>query len=493
MNGDRFRPDALEALFAPLEELARGLWLPAITAVASWLPARLAGVAALREALFEGRLPADRLAGWLPSHVADPMAASLRELDLPRYCRAQDEVTEQVVRSLLWHLNRIPDHRDRHGDTEAEAARRAATEFAADWDATTSDFDEVLRVFEELGDLAQFARWQAVRGLLRSGQWQELVRIRDLLGGLDELRRLIRSLGRSRAVEEWGASVVEVQERRERVRELVSRQQWLRLPHVPCETHGLKRSADIARMLPAESALLGHPRLRLLWHARRTERNLLCYDDEDSSVETVLAEADTWRPRLVPAPGQRLEAGPIIVCVDTSGSMQGAPENVAKAVVLEAMRTARRQGRACHVVAFGGPGELLEHTLDLDADGLERLLGFIGQSFGGGTDIAEAIERAVRCLAEHGWCRADLVIASDGEFGVTREVAELLRRVRAEQGLRVQGILIGDRETIGLLEVCDDIFWLRDWRRYGSQAEVPASPVHSRSLTAMYFPNALRG
>jgi hypothetical protein len=34
----------------------------------------------------------------------------------------------------------------------------------------------------------------------------------------------------------------------------------------------------------------------------------------------------------------------------------------------------------------------------------------------------------------------------------------------------VHGILIGDRETIGLLEVCDAIHWVRDWRRYASDA-----------------------
>ncbi len=38
--------------------------------------------------------------------------------------------------------------------------------------------------------------------------------------------------------------------------------------------------------------------------------------------------------------------GPIIVCLDTSGSMQGPPETVAKALVLETMRGAHRQNRA---------------------------------------------------------------------------------------------------------------------------------------------------
>ena len=65
----------------------------------------------------------------------------------------------------------------------------------------------------------------------------------------------------------------------------------------------------------------------------------------------------------------------------------------------------------------------------------------------------------------------------------------------ARFGLRVQGVLVGDRETMGLLEVCDHIHWVRDWRRYAGAAEGGDgrgySPVHSKSLTALYFPNAL--
>jgi uncharacterized protein with von Willebrand factor type A (vWA) domain len=46
------------------------------------------------------------------------------------------------------------------------------------------------------------------------------------------------------------------------------------------------------------------------------------------------------------------ELGPIIVCLDTSGSMVGAREVVAKAVVLECMRGAHNQGRQLLAYAF---------------------------------------------------------------------------------------------------------------------------------------------
>jgi len=76
-----------------------------------------------------------------------------------------------------------------------------------------------------------------------------------------------------------------------------------------------------------------------------------------------------------------------------------------------------------------------------------------------------------------------------------------LDAARQQLGLRVQGVLVGDRETMGLLEVCDAIHWVRDWRRFADEAERGEgrgplggfSPVHSKSLTALYFPNALSG
>jgi uncharacterized protein with von Willebrand factor type A (vWA) domain len=187
----------------------------------------------------------------------------------------------------------------------------------------------------------------------------------------------------------------------------------------------------------------------------------------------------------------------MLLCLDTSGSMRGAPENVAKACVLQALRTAHRSGRACRLLAFGGAGELLEQELALTPDGLDNLLGVMDQSFDGGTDVQTPLERAI-ALVQQGddLALADILIVSDGEFGVTPATLDALRSSKKSRGLWVHGILIGDRETIGLLEVCDQIHWVRGWRRYatasGDAYADGFSPVHSRSLTAMYFPNAIR-
>lgn len=61
--------------------------------------------------------------------------------------------------------------------------------------------------------------------------------------------------------------------------------------------------------------------------------------------------------------------GPILLCVDTSGSMRGARETVAKALALECMRAAKEQERDCFVFAFAGPAEVRWPRLHASAPG----------------------------------------------------------------------------------------------------------------------------
>ncbi|MBV2264995.1 MAG: VWA domain-containing protein [Thauera sp.] len=507
--------------------MPRALWLGGMTHSGGELDGRLAALEAWRSALLAGSLPQASPA-WPEPPLQEVVRTVFGRLELPAYCADRAELVDNVLQGLLFHLDLIVDYRDR-GDTEAEARTRAVESFAADWAERCGEIDELVGAFGDLGDLLKNTRWDALRGLLRSTEWREVMRIRALIERLPELVRILRALGRVRPTDEVAETSQALQTVDERTEAQRSVSRRVRVPDLPGETRGVQRSGRIARMLPAEAMLLDHPRLRLVWHARRAERTLLAYQDDDHLQEACLRPAPVLRPRQRPAPAPRLERGPILVCVDTSGSMQGGAEAVAKAVVLEAVRCAHAQRRACRVYAFGGPDEVVEMELGVDVDGVGRLARFLGQGFGGGTDICGPLERAIARLDESAWAFADLLIASDGEFGATPALAARVEAARRERGLRVQGILIGDRETIGLLELADDIHWVRDWRRYGCDAAKPGggergeadaddlgggdagerfrqgsatgvavgaadggSPVHSSHLTADYFPGALR-
>jgi uncharacterized protein with von Willebrand factor type A (vWA) domain len=383
------------------------------------------------------------------------------------------------------------DFQDR-GDSEPEAVARMLDEFGADWRERCGVMHELTESFGECDDLFKNANWDLLQGTLKSEAWQEVVHTPRLIERLPELAALIRGLGRMRPSERREEALSRETEVLEEASAPRAEDRVTPVPELPGETCGVYCSGRIARMLPVETLLLTNRRLRrlrLVWHARHAERTLLSYEDNDRLQEVVHRQQPTLRPSLQRRPERRLEMGPLLICVDTSGSMRGGAEAVAKAIVLEAARTACRQKRSCHVFCFGGPDEIVELELSLDAEGIERLTQFLGQSFRGGTEICGPLKRAIERLGDAQWQLADLLIASDGEFGATREVAASVERAKVERGLRVQGVLIGDRETIGFLEVADDIYWLRDWGHFGGSAV--DSPVHSKSLTATYFPGAL--
>lgn len=479
-----FVPHALEAPLAPLDALPRTLWLGGIVNSVGRLPVRLAWLAELRTALQAGQLQRRR---WPTGRVIAAFGRAMEELELAGLCEGREAVADQVVGSLLFHTDRIVDYLDQ-GDEDAAIAR-AVQAFRADWQERSGEIEALTWVFGDAGDALEHERWDATRGLLRSTGWREMLRIRRLLEALPELARLIRRLGRDRRSDETDdASHVQVEVLTQDV-EPACRTRKVRVPGMPGRTDSVVRSGHIARMLAAEAMLLPHPRLRMVWFARHAERILMTYEDDDVLEQPVAVETPVVRPRAARRPGRRLERGPILVCIDTSGSMRGAAEDVAKACVLEAMRAAHACGRACHAFAFGGPGEIVEQALPVNAAGIEAAIELLTRSFHGGTEVSDVLDRAIARAHEQAWRFADLLIATDGEFGPAKDAVGRLRAAKAELGLRVQGILIGDRETIGMLETCDDIFWVRDWRRFGQGGP---SPVHSKSLTAEYFPGALR-
>ena len=484
--------DAHEARLAALDVLPRTLWLGGLTNAQGSLEPRLRCLVALRVALVEGRVPLPADWSWPSQDIAGALCETLAALDLAAYCTARQELADTVVQSVLFHLDFIVDYQDR-GAGRARAVRMALDAFAADWQTRRGQMDELIDVFGKLPDDGKNARWDLIPGLLQSEGWREVVRIRRLLERLPELAQCIRRLGRARRAEEQDDASQDCVTVMEAAVARRPENRAIRVPDMPGETRGIHRADRIARMLPAEAVLLGHPRLRLVWHARRAERTLLCYEDDDHMQEVRHVEAPVLQPRPDPQPDRRLEMGPLLVCVDTSGSMQGGAGLVAKAVVLEAVRTAHEQGRACHVFAFGGPDEVVDLEIAVDADGIDNLIRFLGQAFRGGTDICGPLEKAIARLEDDRWQLADLLIASDGEFGATPALVARLDAAKSGLGLRVQGVLIGDRETIGFLELADDIHPVRDWRRYGDERSATGdSPVHSHRLTAMYFPGALR-
>ena len=478
-----------EQRVAAMDALPRPMWLGALSNALGHIEPRLGSLATLWQELIAGVGTDAASLTWPAPTIARALLDAMQSLELPRLCTNQPELAQAVLMSALVQLDLIVDYRDR-GASEEAAVAMAIAAFHADWSQRCGEIDELIDVLGLWPDGDKTMQWDALHGVLRSAGWQDVLRIRRLLDRAPELAALIRRLGRACPTDEPDALPQTAVANAEAVDVADAARPQVPVPDMPGETVGVQPSDRIARMLPAEAMLLNHPLLRLVWHARRAERTLLTFEDAGRIAVETDHTRRARRPSRQPSRAPRLAMGPILVCVDTSGSMQGGAEAVAKAVVLEAMRTAHAQGRACHVFAFGGPDEIRECELGFEVNGIARLTSILSQAFHGGTEISGPLERAMDRLTQQRWQQADLLIASDGEFGATSGVVSRLRAIKAEQGLRVQGVLVGDRETIGFLEIADAIHWVRDWRRLGGHNA--DAPVHSQRLTAMYFPAALR-
>ncbi len=476
----------LDSPYDRLQALPRELWMPGLVTSAGDCAQRLHDLAPWLAALQAGSLPPET------QHFDDPTAvgalrAVIGELGLPALCRGSAAMALQVLRTLLWHLDRINDHLP--WLTRDEAIARVSAGFRDEWVLEKAGWEAMLSLLQGLGDLPSL-RQDELQGLLNSREWREAERIAALLPHLQPLAALIRRLGRAEP-SAAAPPARHVRPRGAQPRAMTLRE--TRLPDAPGEIKGIHHSDRIERMLGSEALQIRHPVLHKLWRARLAESRLLTYESEAVLIEAVADPSARSRLQAAQSEPAPLSRGPMLVCVDTSGSMRGAPENVAKAVVLEVLRVAHRERRACRLIAFGGKGELLERELDLGRDGLAHLLDFIGQSFDGGTDLQSPLERVVELVHGERWHSADLLLVSDGEFGCTEAMLQQLDDAKASLGLRVQGVLLGDRETMGLLETCDEIHWLHDWRRFEGTTPQREGfvPVHTPSLTALYFPGAL--
>jgi len=502
VSASGFDAASLDRRYAYLDACPQELFEDVVTLPVGELPERVRWVRRWVDALSRGRLPADD--SWPSPAITQPIREALESMGLARFCRDQPDLVTAVMKDVLRSFRkqaavlREDVHRRlreleelerlRLEQEEAARARKAkrkpsqvrldddalarlrqqakrdaeSLERDADpdlittWDERARAWAAIADVFGDLGELMGRG-WDLARGVLRHAGWIDLMRLRELVETVPQLRDIVRTLGRlqdsssdTSVAERLFVPVMRIEEERLEIR----------TPYVPAETRGIERSGDIARMLPSEAMMLGHPELKLLWHARRAERALLTYRVEGIEIERHRVE----REALEETEGQRPrpERGPIIAVLDTSGSMHGLPEQVAKALVLEAVRTAHAENRRCFLFAYSGPGDLIEHELDISSEGLGRLLEFLGFSFGGGTDVVGPMNRVLETLRHNDWKKADVMWVSDGEFPVPTQLSRAVGDAR-DEGTRFHGVRVGSRGGTGLHALCEPVHEFTDW------------------------------
>lgn len=246
----------------------------------------------------------------------------------------------------------------------------------------------------------------------------------DLKAGSEDFARLAQQIGRNPQIRELMRKLG-----RQHIAEEIKRQ--TRLPQASrSEVHGTHRSNDLLRLLPSELLNLEDEALEALFYARLLEGQLMTYELSGSS----LSPGETTESR-------QERTGPVVACLDTSGSMQGEPLLKAKALLLAVAAILKSEDRSLHVILFGASGQIRSFATDARNDSA-GLLAFLRQGFGGGTDFEAPLQHALQVIETHpDHLKADVLMISDGDCTLSDDAIAQVQARKVRLNCRIYSVL----------------------------------------------------
>ncbi|GHV79353.1 hypothetical protein AGMMS49944_11440 [Spirochaetia bacterium] len=220
---------------------------------------------------------------------------------------------------------------------------------------------------------------------------------------------------------------------------------------------GIHESGDISSMLPSETALLADTTTEQLFYKKFAEKKLQTFEYQGK----FLSEEEDRRMRQKAKEDKK---GPFIICVDTSGSMHGTPETVAKTLCFAILKIAVMDNRKCYLISFSTGIETLNLT-DMK-NSFDKLIAFLSMSFHGGTDSMPAMHEALNMLKDGDYKKADVVMVSD--FIMPAFDAQMQNDIRSakENKTKFHSIMIGSSGNDSIIEDFDNN-WIYDIHNKG--------------------------
>lgn len=199
---------------------------------------------------------------------------------------------------------------------------------------------------------------------------------------------------------------------------------------------------DLGAMLPSELTLLAHPDTRKMFLVKWAERGLTIYDKRE-----LLGEG----------------RGPMVFCIDMSGSMFGggnyeAPDRESAIVYATSFfyvmaRQAIKEGRKALLIPFANEAY---HTIPIATgkDLAEAVA--IQQRYGGGTDFASPLHRAMEAIRkESDFEKADIIFVTDGQADIDTGMVKTINEFKEGTHAKILGVNIDGRWRIDMKSILD--------------------------------------
>ena len=202
---------------------------------------------------------------------------------------------------------------------------------------------------------------------------------------------------------------------------------------------------DLDQLLSMEFSLYMHPVTRIDFLRRFVEGKTMQYEVKSREV---------------------LGKGPIILCLDQSGSMQRL-ETQAKGFTLALLLIARKQKRDLCLILFSTRLHIFNYKKGkVNSSDLTNLATTF---LGGGTDFKLPLEAALNVINESCYKTADVVYVTDGEGTLADSFLQAFNKTKRRKGFNVLSLVIGEGSDI-ITQFSDKVIKIKDFNEQGSYA-----------------------
>jgi uncharacterized protein with von Willebrand factor type A (vWA) domain len=203
-------------------------------------------------------------------------------------------------------------------------------------------------------------------------------------------------------------------------------------PKPAVEIDEVSNGNDLKHVLPVEMAIMADPQTEDFFYLKYATKKLRLFANKPK-LESQMKVEQTKKKK------PRLEKGPIIVSLDTSGSMEGNPIKLAKSLLMQLLRMAKKQKRKCYLITFS----VRAKTLELSRPGSWRKVSsFLDGTFTGGTDGEQMLNAALKMLQTSNFSMADVLFISDFYFSNPSKVTRDKMTKEQNKGTKFYGLNI---------------------------------------------------
>lgn len=205
------------------------------------------------------------------------------------------------------------------------------------------------------------------------------------------------------------------------------------------EISSVKTGKNIQDTLPSERLNLCNDVTKKDFYRRYSENQLLVYSKESNKEKN---------------------KGPIICCIDTSGSMQGKEEMWSKALGIAVLEIAQLQKRDYACILYDSRAED-PIVIKKDEIAPQKIIDIAERFSGGGTSFEAPLKKATDLIKSSAFKDADILFITDGDCYVSDDFKRKFKQLKEDKEFKTLGVLVnmgrGHTSNTSLKEFCDDI------------------------------------